>query len=152
MKNSMQFDSREGFHWTEKDGLKQGLPCSSVIQPETNVETNKKVYDTIIIGAGYTGLTAARDLTTSGHSVLLLEARDRIGGRTWTSIVDGHPYEIGGQYVHWGQPNLWRELSRYSMQQDIDACVDSTRGLNISTVLTPEGLKSMSKEENVSSC
>jgi len=118
----------------------------------TNVQAKNNVYDTIIIGAGYTGLTAARDLTNSGLNVLLLEARDRIGGRTWTSTIDGHQYEIGGQYVLWGQPNLWRELSRYSLQQDIDACLDPSRGLNISTVLTNDGVKSMSKEENVSSC
>ncbi|KIX95210.1 uncharacterized protein Z520_09126 [Fonsecaea multimorphosa CBS 102226] len=148
MNDSIKHDSREGFHWTKKDGLKRGLPSSSVIQPGTNLQAHNNVYDTTIIGAGYTGLTAARDLTTSGLSVLLLEARDRIGGRTWTSTINGHQYELGGQYVHWGQPNLWRELSRYSMQQDIDACLDPTGGPNISTVLTKEGLKSMSKEEN----
>lgn len=148
--DSIKHDSREGFQWTEGDGLKQGLPSSSVIQPETNTQPNNNVYDTIIIGAGYTGLTAARDLTTSGLDVLLLEARDRIGGRTWTSTIDGHQYEIGGQYVHWGQPNLWRELSRYSMQQDIDACFDPARGLNVSTVFTKDGLITMTKAENVS--
>ncbi|KAL6245738.1 hypothetical protein RBB50_006891 [Rhinocladiella similis] len=146
--DSIKHDSREGFQWTEGDGLKQGLPSSSVIQPETNTQPNNNVYDTIIIGAGYTGLTAARDLTTSGLDVLLLEARDRIGGRTWTSTIDGHQYEIGGQYVHWGQPNLWRELSRYSMQQDIDACFDPARGLNVSTVFTKDGLITMTKAEN----
>ena len=39
-------------------------------------------YDAIVIGGGFAGLTAARDLAEHSHSALLLEARDRLGGRT----------------------------------------------------------------------
>lgn len=39
-------------------------------------------YDVAVIGAGMAGLTAARDLAAKGYSVVLVEARDRIGGRT----------------------------------------------------------------------
>lgn len=42
-------------------------------------------YDVIVIGAGFAGLTAARDLGFKGKKVLLMEARDRIGGRCWTA-------------------------------------------------------------------
>lgn len=70
-------------------------------------------YDVIVIGAGFAGLTTARELSTAGHQVLVLEARDRIGGRTWTDNRFGHELEIGANWVHWCQPHVWAELSRY---------------------------------------
>ena len=39
--------------------------------------------DVVVIGAGFAGIAAARDLVEAGRSVVVLEARDRIGGRTW---------------------------------------------------------------------
>ncbi len=55
--------------------------------------------DVVIVGAGPTGLTAARTLTATGRSVVVLEARDRVGGRTWTDRIDGQMFEIGGQWI-----------------------------------------------------
>jgi NADPH-dependent 2,4-dienoyl-CoA reductase/sulfur reductase-like enzyme len=40
---------------------------------------------TVVIGAGLAGLSAARELRKNGHEVVVLEARDRVGGRIWTS-------------------------------------------------------------------
>ncbi|MFG2050642.1 flavin monoamine oxidase family protein [Micromonospora sp. NPDC048935] len=67
----------------------------------------------IIIGAGLAGLTAARELRHKGRRVLLLEARDRIGGRTWTDTWRGQQIERGGTWVDQRQPHIWRELHRY---------------------------------------
>jgi monoamine oxidase len=39
--------------------------------------------DVLVIGGGFAGLVAARDLRERGRNVILLEARDRLGGRTW---------------------------------------------------------------------
>ncbi|MDQ0636028.1 putrescine oxidase [Arthrobacter pascens] len=55
--------------------------------------------DVVVVGAGPSGLTAARELKKAGLTVAVLEARDRVGGRTWTDNVDGALLEIGGQWV-----------------------------------------------------
>ena len=56
--------------------------------------------DVAIVGGGLAGLTAARDLVKSGHSVIVLEARDRVGGRTFNHILgDGQAIEAGGEFV-----------------------------------------------------
>ena len=59
------------------------------------------VFDCVVIGAGVAGLAAARKLHAANQRVVVLEARDRIGGRVWTdmSSPDG-PIELGAQWVH----------------------------------------------------
>ncbi|MBS3183089.1 flavin monoamine oxidase family protein [Leucobacter manosquensis] len=69
--------------------------------------------DVVVIGAGFAGLIAARELSTAGLSVVVLEARDRVGGRTWTDHRFGHDLELGGTWVHWVQPHTWAEMTRY---------------------------------------
>lgn len=50
---------------------------------------------------------------------MLLEGRDRIGGRTWNGIVDGFNYEMGGTWIHWHMPHIYREMSFYNMQSEL---------------------------------
>lgn len=59
-----------------------------------------KNFDTIVIGAGVSGLTAARLLVQAGQRVVILEARDRIGGRTWTERSDGFVCDRGASWIH----------------------------------------------------
>ncbi|MCK6080255.1 FAD-dependent oxidoreductase [Microbacterium sp. EYE_5] len=55
--------------------------------------------DIVVVGAGAAGLTAANELRRAGLSVAVLEARERVGGRLWTDVVDGQMLELGGQWV-----------------------------------------------------
>ena len=56
--------------------------------------------DVCVVGAGYAGLTAARRLADAGKSVIVLEARDRVGGRIWTHrLSDGSTIDRGGAFL-----------------------------------------------------
>jgi monoamine oxidase len=72
-------------------------------------------HDVVVVGAGFAGLIAARELSSRGLDVLVLEARDRIGGRTWTGSFADLEVDLGGAFVHWYQPHVWAELTRYGI-------------------------------------
>jgi monoamine oxidase len=73
-------------------------------------------YDVIVLGGGFCGVTAARECRKKGYRTLLLEARDRLGGRTFSAIIHGEPHELGGTWVHWSQPHFWAEKLRYGIE------------------------------------
>jgi len=139
--------SRDGYEWTQAGGLKAGIPSIGVIEPASNLTNSEDLFDVVVIGGGYCGLTACRDAATSGLRVLLLEARDRIGGRSWSSNLGGYPFEMGGTWVHWGQPHVWREISRYGMRDQLEVSFDFSRGINQHFMVGSNGVKEMSHEE-----
>ncbi|MGH8429296.1 MAG: flavin monoamine oxidase family protein, partial [Solimonas sp.] len=73
-------------------------------------------YDVVVIGGGFAGVTAARDSMKNGYRTLVLEARNRLGGRTFSSEFSGHKIELGGTWIHWTQPFVWAEVQRYGLQ------------------------------------
>jgi monoamine oxidase len=56
-------------------------------------------YDVVVIGAGFAGLAAARELVKDGFNVVVLEGRDRVGGRSSTTTLAGVPVDLGGTFV-----------------------------------------------------
>jgi hypothetical protein len=64
--------SRDGYQWTEASGLVKGVPSIGVIHPPTNIKDEQRFYDVVVVGAGYCGLTAARDAALSGMSSALM--------------------------------------------------------------------------------
>ena len=80
----------------EQESTIKPMPSRSIpIQEE-------KIYDVIVIGAGISGIAAADKLDSEGLDVLILEARDRTGGRTWTMYWDeaGIPVDMGAGWIH----------------------------------------------------
>ncbi len=61
--------------------------------------------DVLVLGAGAAGLAAAQELSQAGLRVIVIEARDRVGGRIFTQHVPGHPLpiELGAEFIH-GRP------------------------------------------------
>ena len=69
---------------------------------------NRSEAEFCVIGAGYAGLTAARQLRDAGHEVIVLEARDRVGGRVWTQhFEDGTPADFGGTWIGTGHDRVY---------------------------------------------
>ena len=60
--------SRDGFQWTAETGLTQGVPSIGIISPQTNIASTQESWDVIVVGGGYSGLSAIRDATLAGTS------------------------------------------------------------------------------------
>lgn len=91
--------------------------------------------DVIVVGGGLAGLVAARELIEAGRTVLLFEARDRLGGRVWSTRFPGYDFEaveMGGAYfdgkVH---TRLARELERYQITTQVESASPPTYIWNV---------------------
>lgn len=98
-------------------------------------------YDVIIVGAGFAGAVAARELSRGGRRVCLIEARDRVGGRTWVDERLGRRLELGGTWVHWSQPHVWAELTRYGLS------IEASPTPEIALLRGPDGLLSIDRAD-----
>ena len=75
------------------------VPAADPLPADAPAATDERI---VIVGAGAAALAVADELEVRGfHNVVLLEARDRVGGRIWTSSIgDGIPVELGATWIH----------------------------------------------------
>jgi phytoene dehydrogenase-like protein len=93
--------------------LEMGSGCTHFgqISPSETGQSKRREL-VIIVGAGIAGLSAAHRLSKAGHTVVVLEARDRIGGRIWTQEKFlGGPIDLGASWIHGGSDNPLHHLA-----------------------------------------
>jgi monoamine oxidase len=93
--------------------------------------------DAIVVGAGAAGLAAADRLREAGLDATVVEARDRVGGRAWTSYdIAPHPVELGAEFVHGENVVTWRFLERYGLTTNDQTTVLALAGYHEGRTLT----------------
>ncbi|WPT16956.1 Polyamine oxidase 4 [Picochlorum sp. SENEW3] len=93
--------------------------------------------DVIVIGAGMAGVTAARELSDAGISVIVLEARDRVGGRTYSLNTSEGPVDAGAMWIHDAQEG--NEL--YDFAKEKGEKISRLQNYNSGTIYSTENTK-----------
>ncbi len=76
-----------------------------------------ELYDVVIIGAGLSGLNAARILAKAGKKILVLEAQDRVGGRTWSQPIGQYDFiDLGGQWIGKGHDYMYQLIAEAGLK------------------------------------
>ena len=115
-------------------GLSGVLAAGLLPSCSSDAEEPDRSVDVIVIGAGVSGLAAARQLAENGRRVTVLEGRDRIGGRVWTSTLwPDTPLDLGASWIHGIDGNPVYDIAR-----QINARTAVTDGDDI-TYYLPDG-------------
>ena len=115
------------------------LAAAPLLAHGAEINDNAGDYDVVIIGGGFAGATAARELSLRGHRTLLLEARPQMGGRVFTLPIDDHNIDLGGTWIGWSQPHVWSEVMRYGLTIDESASAKAERAIWLSNNQRTEG-------------
>lgn len=86
-----------------QDGISSdATPISAPVPKAPSTVVPSEKYDVLIVGAGLSGLTTARDVLKAGLSCLVLEARDRVGGKTWSQNLplSNATVDVGAAWIN----------------------------------------------------
>ena len=102
------------------------LPTGTAALAKTPATTATSHYDVVVLGAGLAGLTAAEQVIRNGYSCLVLEARDRVGGRTFSTRLpaDG-VVDLGAAWIN--DTNQWR-MYQLARRANAELIVQNTTG------------------------
>jgi monoamine oxidase len=67
--------------------------------PRKGRRRTRRREDVVVVGAGLSGLIAAREIARAGHSVAVLEARERVGGRMFSRVISGEAFDLGAEFI-----------------------------------------------------
>jgi monoamine oxidase len=100
-----------------KDFIKiTGLALASLPFSAFRLGENE-IYDVVIVGAGLSGLNAARLVAKAGKNILVLEAQDRVGGRTWSQTIGQNDFiDIGGQWIGKGHEYMYKLVAEAGLK------------------------------------
>lgn len=122
---STQHLHRRSFLKVTAGGLALGGTSLALGGDQSTADPTQTHWDVIVIGGGFAGVTAARDLSLRGRRTLLVEARPRLGGRTFTAAFGGHRIDLGGTWIGSAQPFVWSEINRYGLPLEESAAAQA---------------------------
>ncbi|MEM8932495.1 MAG: NAD(P)/FAD-dependent oxidoreductase [Acidobacteriota bacterium] len=112
-------DRRQLLAWLTRLSAWSLVPSALLAGPRAGWAAEGDRRPIVVVGAGMAGLAAARALHDAGHRVVVLEGRDRIGGRTFTTEVGDATVDLGGAWIHGLKRNPLPELAKaYGLRID----------------------------------
>jgi len=115
----MSKSQRGKLSFSRRDLLRAlGVGAATTLAPNLSRGSEKSetgTADVVIVGAGFAGLTAARSLIRKGRRVVVLEARDRVGGRVKAGKLAGHTVDVGGMWVGPTQTRLLEMIKEFGL-------------------------------------
>lgn len=94
-----------------------GLASMPFLSFSKALKEEDELYDVVIVGAGLSGLNAARLLAKAGKKILVLEAQERVGGRTWSHQIGQNDFiDVGGQWIGKGHDYMYQLVAEAGLK------------------------------------